>query len=805
MIRHAIRVLRASPGFSAVAILSLALGIGANTAIFSLINAVMLRSLPVLHPEELLQVTMGTPQFFTNPIWEQLRDRQDVFSGIFAYGRWGLNLAAGGEARSVNGHFVSGQYFDTLGVHAALGRTLTPADDKRGCPGAAVLSYGFWQREYGGRGDIVGKTISLDSHPIEIVGVAEPGFTGVEVGSTAEVMVPICAQKVIHGETNGLDTNAVPGARYLYAWLQVVGRPKPGVSASQATARLKTLAPEIYRATLPRSWPPEDQDLYLKRTLETQSAANGLSYLRRQYRTALIILMATAGVVLLIACANVANLLLARGAARQREIAIRMALGCGRRRMVRELLTESLLLAGAGAALGVVFAKWSAQLLVRYLDVFLNLTLDVRVLAFTVGIAVLTGLLFGTAPAWRSTRVQPQAAMKANARGMIEGSRFGLGKVLVTAQVALSLLLVAGAGLLLSTFWRLESLDPGFERDHILLVSVDLHNTRYPERKLAVVQEMLEMLRTIPGIRSASASSVAPICGCRYTEEIVIEGNDVTVSFNQVSSRYFETLGIAMAAGRDFNVHDTPASPKVAIVNQTMARKFFGEANPLGKSFRGRKGDPIEIIGVVKDSKYGSLREEIEPTAYTAWSQNETPGMLMNFELRAARSAPTRLITGAKSAIVEVDRDVSIQFTTLAKKVNGSIEREEILATLSGLFGALALLLATIGLYGVMSYNIARRRNEIGIRMALGAEQTRVLRMVLGEVAVLIGAGVVAGLGAAVATTRFVANFLYGMTPNDPLTLSLAAVVLAGVGFVAGYAPARRASRVDPMTALREE
>lgn len=642
------------------------------------------------------------------------------------------------------------------------------------------------------------------------MGVAEPGFTGIEVGSSVDVLAPLCAEKIIHGETSLLDQRSFLG------WLRVIGRPKPGISPSQATARLKTLAPEIFRATLPRNWQVEYQDLYLKRTFDTQSAANGLSYLRTQYRKALMVLMAIVGVVLLIACANVANLLLARGAARQREIAIRMALGCGRGRLIRQLLTESLLLSGAGAMLGILFAQWGTRLLVRFLDVFLEKTIDVHVLAFTAGVAIVTGLLFGIAPAWRGTRVQPQTAMKANSRGVIEGSKFGLGKVLVMVQVALSLLLVVGAGLMLSTFWRLASLNPGFERDHVLLASVDLRNGNYgQEQRLAVLRQMLEKLRNIPGVRSASASTITPISPRRWISEVVIDGytaksrDDATVYFNQVSDRYFETLGIGIVAGRDFNSHDTPTSPRVAIINQTTAKKYFGATNPLGKRYRTHEGnqlsDPVEIVGIVEDTKYGSLRDEIPPTAYIAWSQNGSPSPLTNFELRAAGGAPTELIAGVKSAIGEVNRKVSLEFTTLAIQIDESLARERLLATLSGFFGALALLLAAIGLYGVMSYNVARRRNEIGIRMALGAEQARVVRMVLGEVALLTGIGLVAGLGVAMATTRFVASFLYGLKPNDPLTLSLAAVVLAGVAFVAGYLPARRASRTDPMTALREE
>jgi putative ABC transport system permease protein len=806
-VRQAFRALRARPGFSAVAILSLALGIGANTAIFSLIDAVMLKSLPVNHPEELLQVTINDQLLgYGNPLWEALRDRQDVFSGIFAYGRWALNLSTGGEAHNVNGNFVSGQFFDTLGVHAALGRTLTVADDQRGCPAVAMLSYGFWQREYGGRGDIVGKSISIDNHPVQIVGVTQAGFTGVVVGWEADVFVPLCAGKILYGEIILLNRNTMPG------WLLVIGRPKPGISPAQATARLKTLAPGIFRA----SFQPGQigQAGYPQRTFDTAPAANGSSSLRNRYGSAIIVLMVVVGLVLLIACANLATLLLARGAARQREIAIRIALGSGRGRLIGRFLAESLMLSVIGAALGVLLARWGTHLFVAYFKAFLDLQPDTRVLAFTAGVTILTGLLSGLAPAWRGTRVDPQAAMKSNARGSTEGCKFGLGKALVSAQIALSLLLVIGAGLMLSTFWKLISIDPGLAPEHVLLVSLDLRNGNYPQdRRLLILREMLDRLRAIPGVSSASASAIIPMCGCRSTVNLSLEGrpnDEVIVYFNRVSDRFFETLGTPLVAGRDFTAHDTLNSPQVAIINQSLAKKYFGARNPIGKYYRYRENgtlsDPVEIIGVVKDAQYGGLRGDIPPTAYAAWSQGGgSSGLITYFQLLSAAEPPTTLTAGVRSAIAAINPNVSFQFSTLQGRIDDSLDSERLLATLSGFFGALALLLATIGLYGVMSYNVARRRNEIGIRMALGAEQARVLRMILGEVALLVGTGLLVGLGAALATTRLVASLLYGLRPNDPVIFAVAAAVLAGVAFVAGYLPARRASCVDPMATLRDE
>jgi predicted permease len=771
----------------------------------------MLKALPVSHPEELIQVTMGGERgYFSNLVWEQIRDRQDAFSGIFAYGRWAFNLATGGEARNVNGEYVSGQFFATLGVPAVLGRTFTPVEDRRGCAGGAVLTYGFWQREYGGRADILGKTISINSHPFEIVGVAARGFIGTEVGASLDVIVPLCAEKIIHGDTELLDADPAGG------WLRIIGRAKPGTPASEAAVRLKTLAPEVFRATVRPEWSAQDREKWLRVSLTAQTAANGLSYLREEYRRTLLVLMAIAGMVLLIGCANVSNLLLARGAVRHREIAIRMALGSGRGRLVRQLLTESLLLSFIGAGLGVLVAVWGTGLLVNFLEVSLDLSPDPRVLGFTAGVATLSGLLFGLAPAWRGAHADPMAAMKAGSRGLVRGSGSGAGRPLVIGQVALSMVLVAGAGLLLSTFWRLARLDPGFEADRVLLTSIDLRSNGYlPQRRAAVFRHILETLRVLPGVRAASLSDFTPMLPARRIDELAIEGyptpsrEDSQVYFNAVSDGYFATMGTPLIAGRDFNGHDTPVSPAVAIVNQTMVKKFFRGANPVGRRFRIRVGetlaDPVEIVGVVKDAKYNDLRQEIPPTAYTAWSQTPYLFPFTNIEVRPAAGPPSALIAGAKRVIASVDGSASIEFTTLRAQVSKTLQREQLLATLAGFFGVLALLLAVVGLYGVMSHNVAHRRSEIGIRMALGAEECQVLRMVMREVALLIGSGIAAGLGVTLAVTRLVASLLYGVRPNDPLTLLSAAVVLAVAAGAAGYWPARRASRLDPMTSLREE
>ena len=814
-VRYALSALRSSPGFAATAILSLALGIGANTAIFSLINAVILKTLPVSHPEQLVELGMKTEDglSFTNPIWEQVRDRQDVFSGAFAYSPNRFNLAVGGEVRNANTSWVSGDFFRTLGVNPLLGRTIADADDKRGCPVIGLLSYDFWQREYGGTADVFDRRLTLDSHPVRIVGVAPPGFTGIQVGEAVDIYMPLCAEGTLVRENSALDKRAK-------WWLWIFARLKPGISEQQALARMNTLAAQIFANTLPPNFPSDAQKYHLSRRFDLLPGANGYSNVRRDYKAALYTLMAAVGIVLLIACANVANLLISRAAGRRKEIAIRMAIGASRARLIRQLLTESVLLSSMGAILGVSFAQWASRMLVQFLstsdsNVVLDLSIDIRVLAFTTAVAIATGILFGLAPAWQGTRVDPHWAMKANARGAAESQAgFSLGKMLVASQVALSLVLLIGAGLMLKTFAKLATLDTGFDKNQVLLIRVD---PRYasvpPDRRLPLYQELQRRLAAVPGVRSASFADITPVSGSFSNQVVHVDGymaksrEDSVVWTNSISAGFFVTMETPFIAGRDFDAHDKLQAPLVAVVNESMANKFFGSPrDAVGKTFRqgwNEISSPIQIVGVVQDAKYRSLRAEREAIAYYPLSQLP-PMRWANFLLRANGPAAS-LIPSVKAAVDEVNHDITLQFRTLSVQLDESLGRERLLATLSGFFGALALALAVIGLYGVMSYNVARRRNEIGIRMALGAEQARVLRMVLGEVAILLVAGLALGLAVAVFSTRLVASFLYRLEPNDPTTLVTACVVLAVSAVVAGLLPARRAANLDPMTALREE
>lgn len=814
-LRYALRALRAAPAFATVAIVSLALGIGANTGIFSIIDALVLKSLPVSHPEQLVQVMMNDHQaIFTNPQWEAIRDRQDMFSGIFAFSKTSLNLTTGGEARRVDANMVSGAYFATLGVRPVTGRLIARTDDYRGCPGVAVLSEGFWESRYAGDPSAVGKTIALEGHPFEIIGVADGRFFGMSVGERPQLFVPICAEKVILGPNSQLDSRS--------SWyLELIGRPKPGVTRAQIDARFTTLAPGIIDATIPSDWPADALKAYRARTFHVEPASTGFSFLRMMYSNALYILMAIVGLVLLIACANVANLLLARAAVRQREMAVRLALGAGRGRLARQLITESLLLSSIGAALGIIFAVWGSRLLVRLLSrsdqvVSLDLGVDTRVLLFTIALATLTGLLFGLVPAWRAGRVDPQAAMKAQGRGVAEGHRrFTIGKALVVAQVALSLVLIVGAGLLLGSWQKLATEDPGFRRKGILLVAADIRNTSTaPAQRSALEEQLLTAVRALPQVQAASASQVTPVGNSAWNEVIKTEGftaksEDDAISWvNAVSDGYFRTLGIRFLSGRDFDSRDTPSSVKVAVVNEAMAMKFFRTANAVGRQLQIQKGtgwtEPIEVVGVVGTTKYSSMRDTAQPIVYFPRSQQSADAQRIALEVRTV-GEPSGLTPVITQAIGAVSPRITLDFTTLERQVNESLTLQRSVATLSGFFGALAVLLATIGLYGIMTYTVARRRNEIGVRIALGAEQSRVVRMVLGEVTAIVILGVTVGVAIALGTTRLVSSFLYGMRPNDPVTIGASVVILAVVGIAAAALPARRAARLDPVAALREE
>ena len=813
-LRYAVRALRKSSGFALVATLSLALGIGANTAIFTLIDVAMLRSLPVRNPEELVWLTHDgslskSPSSFTQALWEQIRDHQDVFTGIFAYGSTGTaDLSSGGEARPISVGLVSGGFFSTLGVRPVAGRTLTDADDYKGCPGVAVITHRFWRSEYGGSESVIGKPVAINGHPFQILGVAEPEFFGVEAGYYPPIWAPQCAGTILRG------ANYQGGG-------SLIGRPKPGVTLEAVRARMAGLAPGILEATLPADLPAEAAAQYRKIVFSAVPFATGLPGLRADYGEALLILMGVVGVVLLIACANIANLLLARATARQREIAVRLALGASRLRLIRQLLTESLLLSLSGAAFGLLFAAWGSRVLAGFLlrpqqMISLDLSPDLTVLTFSIAVGILTGVLFGLAPAWRAVRVDPHTAMKPGGRGVAEGhSRFRAGKALVVAQTALSLVMIACAGLLLGSWRRLATIDPGFRSEGVLLAGVNTRRAQVPGEQLgAIYAGILERLRALPGVVAASAADRTPIGHTNWTGEIEVEGiaptsgNDTQVQLNRLSEGYFSTIGASLLAGRDFNRGDGLGSPPVAIVSQETVRRFFPDVPAIGRHFRFRYtrgfSAPFEIIGIAINTKEFDLREASQPIVYLALSQDSIPESSFNFALRT-EGPPAALGSGVKAVLAEIDPRFSLELRTLKGQIDDSLKLPRAIGMLAGFFGALALLLASIGLYGTMAYTVSRRRNEIGVRIALGAAQARIVRMVLGDVGRMVGAGIVIGIGLSLAVTRLVAAFLYGVEPNDPATLSLSALALVAVGLGAALLPARRAARLDPVAALRDE
>ena len=824
-VRYSLRLLRKTPTLSAIALISLALGIGANTAIFSLINTVMLRMLPVHRPEELAQIRFHSPKSpalrrsFTNPMWEQVRDRQDVFSGVFAWSPTTFDLSNGGEVRRIHGIYASGGYFETLGVKAAAGRLLIPGDDRRGCGGVAVLGYGFWQAHYSGAESAIGSLLRLDGHEFPIIGVSRPGFFGTDVGDRFDVAVPVCADAVLRGKDSRLD-------RRSGWWLLMMGRLKDGASMEQATARLNALAPGILESSVPTDWPPDSQQLFKQYTfaaIPAPTGVTGFTDLRDDYERPLRVLMGLVGFVLLIACANIAGLMQARGAARRSELAMRQALGASRGRLVRQLVTECILLSSAGALLGLLFAHWGSGLVARSLArsgkvAYLDLSLDGRVLAFTASLSILTALVFGVWPAVRSTRVSLASAMKgAGINDEEPGPRFRTGRWMVALQVALSLVLVVGAGLFLRTFKSLITLDTGFDRSNVLLVNVNLTTEGISaDRRPVLYDEIQDRLGVLPGVISVGRSWNTPISGMEWTQFLQADspnpptGDAAIAYFNYISPQYLPTLRMKVIAGRNFGVQDAATSPPVAIINQTLARRFFPNLNPIGRFFTIDNGSsasphrPIEVVGLVKDSSYESLREDTFATAFFPIGQIKKNDEQESFVLRTS-IPPLALGPEISGAVAGVGKGIPLEIQSLAERVDNSLVQERLLAMLSGFLGALALLLTAIGLYGVMACGVVRRTHEIGVRVALGARRGTILALVMREAVILIGVGVAAGAIGSSWLTRFVQSLLFGVRPDDGPTLVLAVAALVIVGLLAAYLPARRALRIDPMTALRCE
>jgi putative ABC transport system permease protein len=821
-LRYGARLLVRNPAFSVVAILSLALGIGANTALFQLLDAVRLRSLPVPHADELVEIRIADMtgargnfnwhESVTNPIWEQIRDRQQALRGVFAWGAEQFNLTTGGPTRMARGLWVSGAYFDVLGVRPVAGRLLTVSDDQRGCAARAIVSHAFWQREFGGSPSAIGATVTLDAHPVEIVGVTEPRFTGLEVGRGFDVAVPLCADPVIGGGRLSAGTTW---------WLSVMGRPLSGWSTEQVTAQLRAISPALFAATLPANYPAMNVKHYLGFQLEAISAGTGISRIRNDYERPLWLLLGTAGLVLLIACANLANLLLARASARGREIAMRVSLGASRGRIIRQLLTENLLLASIGAAAGAGLALFLSQSLVTLLDadgntIVLDLALGWRVLGFTAGIAVLTCLLFGLAPAIRATRLDTASTLRASGRGATAGrDRASVRRALVVCQVALSMVLLVGALLFARTLFNLMRVDPGFNPEGVSIVSLDLRPlTLAAEQRLPTRFALLEKFRAVPGIHGVASASVVPVTGSAWGNHAWMADDpgkrQINGLLNRVSAGYFSTLGIPLVSGRDFDDRrDTPSNVLVAIVNEEFARTAAPGGNVVGRTLTIEQtpNDPERsyvIIGVARNAKYVELREEIAPTVFLATSQDPQPRNWVIAVLRSNLDQSVVTVSIAR-ATAEISPEIAVTIDRLPTVIESTLLRERLMARLCLFFGGLAALLATMGLYGVTSYMVARRTNEIGVRIALGASRRDVAALILRETALLLGPGIALGLMLALPGASLARTLLFGLEPFDGTTFAAAAVAQCAIALVASGFPARRAVRIEPTLALRIE
>ena len=855
-LRYGARMLLKQKGITAIAALSLAFGIGANTALFSVVDAMLLKKLPVREPDRLVLFGSRAPLDFSAGTYKgqyedvmgerimtsfpyqsyaRFREQPGMLSDVFAFGGVVLNVNANGQAAVAAGQAVSGNYYAGLGVQAMIGRTITDEDDKASASPVAVLSYRYWQRRFSSDAAVVGKQVNLNNIAFTVIGVTPPRFDGtMQAGSTQDVTIPIAWEPQIYVDRERSNMN---GAGLW--WLRIMGRLKPGATPEQARAQLEGVfhqsvvehrAARQKEAQAQRGNPIKALEPKDFPRLTIESGSQGEMNSRRYYAPSLYMLLGVVGLVLLIACANVANLLLARAASRRKEIGVRLALGASRRRLVRQLLTESLMLAGFGGALGILIALWIKDGLLAVSDwgpSALEPRLDWRVLGFTLALSLLTGIIFGIVPAWRATKVDLAPALKDNSRGSSAASRSLLSRSLVVAQVALSLLLLVGAGLFLRTLLNLHRVEPGFNTRNLLLFGVRPSLIGYKDENLEqLYQRMFDRIEAVPGVQAVTFSQNALLSEgwnsrvvymrAALSAEPDAEGRikpSGETYIHQVRENFLEAIGVPLLAGRALKPSDDAKAPKVVVVNQTFANKYFPDENPIGKrfTFDTKKPDEIEIVGLARDAKYTRQRDEIPPTVYIPWRQSLRGVSSVTFEVRTAGD-PKAAVASIRQAVREVDDNLPlIGVKTQVEQTEETLEMERLFAKLLSLFGLLAQQLASIGLYGVMAYSVSQRTNEIGIRMALGANQRDVLKMVLRQGVALTLVGVVLGLACAYALTKYLESkmnlndMLYGVKVSDPLTYGVIAVLLTLVALLACFIPARRATRVDPMVALRCE
>jgi len=811
-LRMAIRALRSTPAVSAVVVLTLALGIGANTAIFSVVNSLLLRTLPVPEPGRLATISSDyalahgfkSGVGWNYEMWTRLLQLPPVFDGVLMWSQPTFNLARSGEKDPARTLLVSGSFFSTLGIQPRLGRLLTVKDDVRGGGKdgpVAVISHRLWQERFGGSADTIGRNLTLDGAPFTVIGVTPPEFLGIEVGQAFDVAIPLGTEPLILGKRSSIDE------RRSFTFVVLV-RLKPGQSLEAATAVLRSIQPAVLGVAPERL--ADVRPPFLREPFVAVAAPTGtsdFSRLRVQYERPLLTLQVLVGLVLLIACVNVACVLLARAAGRRHEMAVRIALGAGRRQLVPQLLIESVLLAAAGATVGLLLASWGGHALVSQLSGFdtqvtFNLRPDWRVLGFTIAIALATAILFGTAPAFRATNVQPLSALRGprGSRGTSGGSA-RLTSGLTVLQIALSLMLVVAAGLFVRTFGRLLNVPLGFDSGRVLVATVDTARAGIdPGDRLSFYERLAEAVSRVPGVAHAAASMDTPLSRARQAP-VLLKAERVE---SVVAPGWFPTYGTRLVAGRDFSPEDSAGAPRTAIINQAFARKFLPDRNALGEITEGRT-----IVGIVGDAVFATVRGGVRPTLYIPLAQSAGKGMPgrteVQISMRSAAGPPALLGKQVSAALNAVDPGLSYTFRTLQEYVDASVSQERIVARLAGLFGGLALLLAGLGLYGVTSYTVSRRQFEIGIRMALGAQRTHVMRLVLVRSCAITATGLILGLAGAIATTSYLEALLFGVVPLDRPTFIAVACLLAIVAATAAGIPAQKATRIDPLLALRAE
>ena len=831
-IRYGFRGLLKRKAFAAIAVLTLALGIGANTAIFTLVNAVLLKKLPVNNPQELVLFSdmtgegtsfedtphSGKWSRFSYASYKYFRDHNDSFQEVAALRSGVTRLSVrrtdeqANAAAGSRGQLVSGNYFSLLGVQAARGRVLTPEDDKPGAEPAAVMNHRYWQKELNSDPSVVGKRFIINETSFTVVGVTPPEFFGERVRRPPDFWLPLALQPQVELRPSFLDDTQV-------YWLMVMGRLKPGVTMQQAQGNVN-LQLRQFLTDQAGSELNDQRKLRIQNTnVELVDGSGGISGLRNLYSKPLHMLMAIVGMVLFIACANVGSLLLSRAAARKAEISLRMALGATRSRIVRQLLTESMLLALIGGVCGVLLAQWGVTVLVSLIasEAPLNTTADAGILAFTLGVSVLAGLVFGLVPAIQASRTDLSSAMKEKTRTVRGFWRVSPSAALVVMQVGLSMVLLTGAGLFARSLAKLQSEDVGFDRANMLLVGIDPRLAGYKPTELATLyQQVLERVSTVANVQSVSMATYSPLSGSQRSSSIVIAGytndqdGDPVVEDMLVGPKYAQTLGVPLLRGREIELRDTASGPRVAVVNQTFVEKFLKDQNPIGRTFtfddETDNGAPLEIVGVIGDVKSEDTRKTAKPAVYRPILQiQDQSAYSVNIQIRT-NGDPEAVTPPVRQMINQIDDKLPIfGVTTMKEQIAERHNQDRLSAQLVSFFGALALILACIGLYGVMAHGVARRTNEIGIRMALGAKGGNIAWMVLRETLVLVAIGLATGVPAALLSARLIATQLFGLSPTDPLTLVAAAVVLTVVALLAGYIPARRASRVDPLTALRYE